>query len=251
MKLSIIVPSIRTPNWGRFVESIPNSVVSHDYEVIFVGPSSDIYLVEVHPNVKWIKDFGSPARCAQIGFILAEGEYLTWASDDGVYMPGALKECLDIATPDNGVIVKYCEGHNFNGTCPDNSYWIAHTHADQRLPGIMPDYKIAPVGLYHTKTFLELGGLDCRFEHINMNTHDFAFRWQKTLRTMQLSPNLVLNCDWCPGTQEHAPVQAAYYHNDLPLFNQLYGQPHSMDRIKIDADNWKLSPKKWVRRFGG
>ena len=72
------------------------------------------------------------------------------------------------------------------------------------------------------KYFRKLGGFDCRWEHLNMNTHDLAFRAQRDGSKFHFSPNLVLTCDWNPNEGDHIPVQAAYHANDAPLFQQVY-----------------------------
>lgn len=246
--ITICIPSIRTERQADLYDSIKNSVENYSFELILVGTSIHQNLVGL-PNVKFILSYSAPARCAQIGFLLSESEIITWGSDDGRFQPKALKECIDLLlskTTKDGITIRYCEGPNFTGSCPDDSYWTGYTHADQRLIGVNPSWKIAPVGMYYTETFYKLGGFDCRFEHLNMCCHDLAYRIQKNGGQIYLSPNLVINCDQNPGTQEHAPVQNAYFINDLPLWNSLYNKENNI--INIDYDNWKKAPSVW-RRF--
>jgi hypothetical protein len=103
--------------------------------------------------------------------------------------------------------------------------------------------------MYKLNYFRELGGFDCRWEHLNMNTHDLAFRAQRDGSKFHFSPNLVLTCDWNPGEGDHVPVQMAYHANDAPLFREVYMQDQS-ERIKIDYQNWMKSDPVWKRRFG-
>jgi hypothetical protein len=175
-----------------------------------------------------------------------------WSSDDGLYSENSLSEVLDLAykiDKKDGIIIRYAEGVNRNGNCPDDSYWVGYTHDDQRLPGINPGWNIAPVALYKTELFYSLGGFDCKFEHINMSTHDLAYRIQKNGGKFYKSPSLVLSCDWSPGhlnQEEHQPIHNCHFDNDIPYFNFLYqGQS---DRINIDYNNWKTSQEIW-RRF--
>jgi hypothetical protein len=103
--------------------------------------------------------------------------------------------------------------------------------------------------MYKLNYFRELGGFDCRWEHLNMNTHDLAFRAQRDGSKFHFSPNLVLTCDWNPGEGDHIPVQHAYHMNDAPLFREVYMKDQS-ERIHIDYYNWMKSDPVWKRRFG-
>ena len=179
MKLSIILPAIRVQNWKSLYETACTAVGKYadDFEMILVGPTPPLASDIFPENFIWIEDWGAPARCAQKGAAEARGEYMTWGSDDGVFLGNSLEESVDVleGKKRNTVLtMRYAEG----GNSPGPEYWIAHTHADLRLPGIPSDYRIAPVGMYTTSYFKELGGWDCRFEHLNMCCHDLAFRVQ-------------------------------------------------------------------------
>jgi len=82
-----------------------------------------------------------------------------------------------------------------------------------------------------------------------MCCHDLVFRAQRAGSKVHLSPSLVHDCDWNPGTGDHIPAQQAYHANDLPLFQSLYQSP-AQDRIRINYFNWNQSPSVWARRFG-
>ena len=249
MKLSIVLPAIRTKNWKALYESAVTSLgkYSEDFEMIMVGP----YPPEDQfpDNFKWIQDWGAPARCAQKGVEQAQGKYLMWASDDGVFLGNALETALDLRdTLDRKdvIVIRYAEG----GNSPSPEYWSAHHHADLRLPGIPTHYKIAPVGMYDTDYFQEIGGWDCRYEHLNMCCHDLAFRVQNDGGKIHLSPDEVLSCTWDVHCAEWQPVGAAYRENDAPLFAEIYNKPHNPNKVVIFWGNWQDSPERWVRRFG-
>jgi hypothetical protein len=236
----------------RLYESIGPSIEPYTWELILVGPNDPPPELFEKPNFKFFKDFGTPARSAQIATTLAEGVYMTWGSDDGIFMPGALRECLDLYRNVNArdvITVRYCEGPGMTGKMPDDDYWKPWTHADQRLPGIPKEFWCAPVGMYNLDYFRWLGGWDCRFEHLNMCCHDLVFRAQRAGSSVHLSPSLVHSCDFNAGTGDHIPVTNAYHANDLPLFNSIYASS-AIDRIRIDYFNWMSSPSKWARRFG-
>lgn len=60
----------------------------------------------------------------------------------------------------------------------------------------------------------------------------------------------LLNCSWTPGTSgDHGPIHYAQTKNDEGLYQKIYNDPESIERIKINFDNWQHSPELWVRRF--
>lgn len=247
--LSIILPGIRPDNWEQLFFSAERSIESYEFELIAIGPYNPPPELTQHNNFKFIRDFGCPSRCVQIGAAAANGKYLCWMSDDGLYEPFTLSNCIDFLEKydrKNALTLRYFEGEG-KGEFP-LEYWTARHHADQRIPGVKEGYKIAPLGMYNTEYFKKIGGLDCRYEHINMCTHDLAFRLQNDGGTIHLSPQTVARFYWSWVGPDAGPVQAAYYQNDAPLFKQEWSQDQSQ-RIKIDFNNWKQSPEKWVRRF--
>ena len=254
--LSICLPAHRTHLWERLYNSAA-AAVGDDYtwELILVGPNDPPESLAQKENFKFFKDYGHPSRCAQIATTLAEGEFMMWGSDDGYFLKDSIKECLDMRkslsmSQRDIIIIKYAEGRGITGTCPEDSYWTAWTHPDLRLPGIPQDYKITLLAMYDLRYFRYLGGWDCSFEHLNMNTHDLSFRAQRDGAKIHFSPNLILTCDWNPNEGDHVPVQQAYEYNDAPLFRALYGVPRP-ERIRIDYFNWEMADQVWQRRFGG
>ena len=251
--LSICLPAHRTQLWQRLYDSAIEAVgEDYTWEMVLVGPNEPPPELAEKSNFKFFKDFGTPARCGQIATLLAEGELMMWASDDGYFLKDSIKECIEMHEElpyKDIVIVKYAEGRDISGNCPDDSYWTAWTHPDLRLPGVPQTYQIHLLAMYKLNYFRELGGFDCRWEHLNMNTHDLAFRAQRDGSKFHFSPNLVLTCDWNPGEGDHVPVQMAYHANDAPLFREVYMQDQS-ERIKIDYQNWIKSDPVWKRRFG-
>ena len=246
MDLSIVVPSIRADKIQRLYDSIPASIGDFSYEVIVIGPYQPPF------ECKYIEDLGSPSRCVQQGIAIAEGKFFTWGTDDGIYNPNALSEAISLLqtlTHKDGIIMKYTEeGPPSPLTGAHDHYYIARTHDSNRLMGIPENYMIAPVPMYNIKYFIDLGGLDCSFDHINMNTHDFAFRLQKDGGTFHFSPSVIMHCDSNQFGDDHKVLDEAYFLNDLPRFQEIYGGPFSMERVKIDYDNWKNAEAVW-RRF--
>lgn len=256
--LSIIIPSIRPQVWTSLAEDINKSLESygnyppHDYELIFVGPQKSATLPS---RSLWIQSYRCPAACLQQGADIARGKYICWLPDDIRMEPEALVRCLNlIRNYDNkdGIIIKYSEGENFSGQQHVwDAYWTAITHDGLRFAQVRSHWKIAPVFMYNTNYFKELGGLDCRFEHVNLNTADLAFRAQLNGSHLMSSPTKVFAADWNPNTHDgdHKSVQAAYEENDLPLFKSIWDASLLDRSIKIDFNNWKNTDEKWVRRF--
>jgi hypothetical protein len=250
--LTVVLPSIRKERLSEFYSSLYLSMGKYhqSFELIIVSPYNLPEVIDGIHNIKLVKDFGSPARCVQIGTALAEGEFVTWSSDDALYYGNALEECLDLLktkTEKDAIIVRYSEGVGRSGQEPPDNYWVGKTHPDHRLPFVGDDWNIAPVGLYYTKRFYELGGLDCRFEHANMNSHDLCYRNQKDGGKYYKSPSLVMGCDQEPGySGTHGPIEEAYHNNDCALFAETWSNPRE---VKIPFDNWKDSPSIWKRRF--
>jgi len=251
MHLSILMPGIRKHLWKDVLDSISFSIGNYSYELIIIGPYiPDQKLLDL--GVIYMEDFGAPARCIHKGTTKANGKYITWMSDDGIYRPGELALCLDVMEEHDKktqLIVKYTEGPGRKGLYNGDTYWKPRNHAAAQLPGVKESYWSAPVGMMHLSYFKSIGGFDCRYEHVNMCCHDLSFRIQNDDGKVILSPNVVFDCDWTPHTEEYQPVQKAFEENDLPLFQETYSKLRE-DRIKIPYDNWKESPEKWGRRFG-
>jgi len=247
--ISVIIPSIRVQNLLKIQFMLDRAIEPYSHEIIVVSP----YDVPID-GVKVIRDFGSPSRCVQMGSCLAEGKLLMWLSDDCTFItPRSLAQCIQLfesgqATEKDGITLRYFEGEG-NGEFPLD-YWRGKHHGDmQKLAGIPDDYKIAPLGMYNTNYFRELGGLDCRFLHINMNTHDLSFRIQNNGGKIILSHQSCANFYWSWVTTDAKPIQRAYFENDKKLFEEIWDKDQTQ-RIKIDYYNWTDAESKWNMRFG-
>lgn len=253
-QLSIICPGIRTKNWLRLYNSIKESF-SGAWEIIFVGPYPLPPELMKFENIKYQEDWGSPIRCQQIGLTLAEGEYINWAADDGIFLPGALDigfkklEGYDYRAV---VMGKYYEGNN-DGDMPmqETKYYVLSNHDASRSPYIPKEYLMLNVGLVSTKLLIEVGGWDCQFEVCPMAYNDLAIRLQRYGCPFIVQDEMMFRCSHLPGhAGDHGPIHDGQIYHDQPLFLYIYDDPESTMRIHIDLDNWKLSPSRWTRRFG-
>ncbi len=257
MKLSIIVPGVRHKNWVTMYQEIIAACKGISFEVIFVGPGAlptDLLNVA---NIKFLMNYGSPSRCLQMGSMLAEGEYLTWLSDDATVVENSISEALTLLESKDSerdiIAMRYTEGVNKSANTSDfnDAYWQAWTHNDLRLEGVEKDWKIPCVMMLKTNLFKTLGGLDCQFEHINFNVHDLAFRAQRSGSTVHLSPNFIMRCDWEPNRNvQNSPVIAAYP-SDKARFLSMYSLKDTVTKspIAINYMNWLDCEVVWSRRF--
>ena len=107
--------------------------------------------------------------------------------------------------------------------------------------------------MINTNYYRQLGGLDCRYEHINMNVHDLGFRAQRNGSVVYYSPKIIMRCVWDPNRNaQNSPIIAAFVYNDRPLFQYDYCSPDVVNvrSICIDYDNWRGNHSVWPRRFG-
>jgi hypothetical protein len=250
--LSVIIPSINPDKLCEVHDYMMESIGKYTCEMIYVGPALPPQVLYEKSNFKFYLDKGCPARCFQLGTFFADGEYLSFVPDDAHLQKDALSNCIDLmkkSSTKDGITMRFSEGIGRTGTQDqDDAYWIAHTHDDLRkLPGVHVGWRTANMFMYNTLYFRELGGLDCRFEHVNMNSHDLAFRVQKAGGKIHPSPTKVSALDWYPHGPETIMFQT-YIQNDEPLFRALY----SIDdptRLRIDYNNWINAPSAWPRRY--
>lgn len=277
--LSVIIPTVRPGKWEQIYNSIEASVHPYTYEVIFVGP----YVKEIPPlpYIKTIVEYGCPSRCVQIASLIAKGRYMTWGSDDGYYEALALGECVNIlddrrkltsydefgtfpyANEKDEVIVRYTEGFDnhpslfedgennphYRGPHPEAKlgYWHFHFHGDTRLEGIPLNMRNCPLGMLSVSRFKQLGGFDCRMQHINMCCHDLGIRLQKAGGELLVSPHFVLRCDFEPNNHVHS----IYHNNDKPIFLGIYKTKESAAARpnRIEFNNYLEQEPVWSHRW--
>lgn len=254
--ISFLVPTIRPNNLPDFMLSLERSCMNYNWEVVFISPfDRPKSLKEYGGIIKWVKDFGSPSRCSQIGLFECVGKLVAHTVDDAIFFPGALDECVDLYNKKCGkkdvINMRYIEGPNFSGSKVSDQWWFAHYHEQLRLPGVKKEWKISLHHMLSLDYLMELGGYDCRFNHMNFNLHDLMFRIQHDGGKIIDSPNFVTNCNqFATDTVDHAPIFNSHNEHDLPLFTNLYSDSKAVEkRVKIDVNNWAEEPAIWDRRF--
>ena len=245
MNLSIIVPSIRTYNWKNWIDCIINSCKRYSYEIIFIGPeySSEI---EKYRNIKYVRDFGHPNRCQQIGILIAEGEYVTFGSDDCMYKPDLIDKCLDIAYFNK--LDYMTTGYNEGGNIAVSNFTIRNCY--QSGKNVEQNWIIFN-SVFIQRNILEKYNLDTNFSVTCIGHTDLACRVQsnKLLRGAILNEN-IMECSHMPGrTGDHGPICDAQTFIDGPAFFNKYNQ----DKIPTDIIDWKEwknnTHQVWKERF--
>jgi len=242
--LSIIIPAIRTKEWFRLYRSVEQNCTKYNFEIIFVGPYNLPEELQQYTNVKYIRDWGSPARCMNIGASVAEGKYVTWGADDGVII-NEIAPCLDILNDAEGktvVVTKYLEAHD---NIQDDSYYFL-SNAYPPLPHMQNEQLIFNIAFMHLSSYLDLGGCDAIFDVSCMCLADLAVRAHNAKLPTVFYKTPTWKFDWAPGG-EHIPIEKAQA-KDWKTFSQVH---LDTNRINIPFNNWKNSPKIWKERFHG
>jgi hypothetical protein len=249
VKLTVCLPGIRAYEWDRVYLSLKESMGRHSFELIIVGPTPPPPSLNNLPEIRYIPEYGSPSRCVQIAALAAEGDLYTFISDDGILRPNSMEKAID-AFDCTLMVMRYTEGHNFSGGLHSqpNDYWTAWFHADLRKE-CLRGYYTSPVWMMKTSDFIDMGGLDCRFEHVNMCCLDLSFRVQRSGGEIKLSPDFIMDCEW--SSHKRCIVVDAYHENDKPLFDSLCDSSEDpfKERVHIDYNNWMDASPVWERRF--
>lgn len=253
--LSIIVAGIRNYNWVKLYESIQKST-SDSFEVIFVGPQDVPVELKSYLNIKYIRDLGSPTRCAQLGATLCEGEFLAWAADDGIVCPNifdSIMQCFrDMEdkyglTEKNVVVTKYTEG---SGEGMEYDYYYKLNRAFPKSPYVNDDWWIFNSAIFYRSYFDKLGGWDCRFATPTCSHGDLAIRTQRDEANVYMLDKSFIHCEHLKDTDgDHAPIHCSQAYYDMPLYEKIHNDPNNINRINIPLDNWKNAPPIWSLRF--
>lgn len=255
--LSVICPGIRTKNWEKLYNSVGESFQG-TWEIVFVGPYDLPEELKSKENIRYIKDWGSPIRCQQIGLISSRGDWINWAADDGYFLPQshdvAFEKLRQVSFDSKYLVMgKYREGDGDTDPMTKDAYYILSNHDVTRIKWINNDYYMLNVGVVSRELLLDVGGWDAEnFEVCPMAYNDLAIRLQKYGVKFLIQDELMFKCGHMSGHQgDHGPIHDAQVDFDQPRFRRIYMDNNNFkNRIKIDINNWKLTPEKWIRRFG-
>lgn len=255
MKLSVLLSGLRPNNWMKLYQSIIQSFHG-EFEFIIVSPYEEPFILDAlkgMDNTHHIHDMGSPLRCYQIALTHAKGEHITWAADDGWFLPNA----LDISVkhlddnPNSVVVGKYNEGED-NYQMDDIRYYYPARHDATRAKFVPQDCLMLMEGVIPRETMINCGGWDAsKFECFPMGAIDLSVRLHNKGLKFIFQQEMLFKCGHTPGmTGDHAPVHNAQTKKDVPMFNLIYNTSAGQNRIDIDINNWEKAPSKWRERFG-
>jgi hypothetical protein len=258
MKLSMLLSGIRTQNWHNLYKSIAHSYTNDDWELVIVSPYELPKELRKYDNIQWRQDWGSPCRCQQIALTMAQGEYINWASDDGVFTPNSHDiafELLPFPVFDsdykNIIVGKYTEGDNYTPDMLNDCYYELNYHDGSKCKYLPEHTPLINLGLVSRKLLIEMGGWDAsRFEALPIAYNDFAVRARNKECNFIHQKEIMFTCSHTPGTSgDHGPVHTAQVFHDDPIFKMIYSRPEGQQRINIPLDNWENAPDVWARRF--
>ena len=247
---SILMPAIRRERWENVYQSIVKST-NRSFELIIIGPYAPSESLLNRANIKYIKDFGNPVRASQIGSLIAEGKYLFWVSDDGTFQEGALDKLIDnLDERENQSVQDVVVANYKEGGQAQSDEIMKVTRAYPPSPHISSEWYHFNVALMHTQFFHDIGGYDCEFEALPMAYADIAIRCQRAGADVAFINEVIVDCTHMPGTTgDHAPIHYAHLQHDMPRYQMIYNDSSCLERVELDLQNWKESPKIWSRRF--
>lgn len=249
------MPAIRPDRWENLYKSIALSLESvDDFELIIVGPYLLPKSIEGVANIKYISDLGSPSRCFNIAIEHAEGTYITWGADDGLYVEGKLRKVLNnlIKANNNKKVIALSQMEDRH--VYDKEFCRINKHDQLRSPFINDSFVLFPTAVMTTSFMREIGGLDCRFQGHAMAHIDLAIRAQTLGANVEFEPEICLKLSHMMGTSgDHAPIHHSQLQEDEPLFRATYSTDNTA-RIKAmlgpsNISNWKNQEEVWHWRF--
>lgn len=252
--ISIIIPSIRPQN----LESIYNSIslsTKRSFELIVIGPYVDVPKLQQAKNIKFIKDFGSPVRCSQIGACLAEGELIMHSADDALFLPDSLDKNIDLLFSmgddiKNVVVAKYFEGQGWNNNKPlqPDSYFQTGGSTWTKTSSVPESWWLFNVAIMHRLWFETLGGWDCSYEGTFYSHVDLAIRSQFIGSNVKMSDFPILDCDH--DQKDHKVIEHVQtYIDKLSYFKEYDNTSWMIGDQSVDINNWKKSSSIWDKRF--
>lgn len=249
-KLSIIVPAIRDYNWKRLYNSI-DQCCKYEFELILIGPHDLPEELKDRKDIVCIKDYGSPARCMNLGVTYATGDLITWSADDGIAIsPEHFNEAVQKSFNNIQKGKKYILTTKYYEATqtiqPDSYYDLCKAYPSS--PFIDLNWKILNTAFMSREYYMEIGGCDAvNFSVSCMTLADLSVRTQRDGAKVELYPHPIWEFDWSPGSIEHLPIENAQNNEDWPRYRELHNT--DKDRIKIDFNNYQQSPEIWKHRF--
>jgi len=250
--LSYVFIGLNPEKWEQNFYNIMGAVAPYTFEFIIVSPYFPTPALQQELNVKFIRDFGHPSRCLQLGSTISVGEFFTWGSEDYRAEPNGIAKSIKLLKKNrfyDVINMLYSEGPGYTGSQHlDENYWKPYTHPPLRQKQVNPEWQICMTPLLRLQLFREMGGVDCRYEHFNFNVHDLMFRIQHRNGRIIKTPEKVYSHDHVPQyVGDHRAFEDCQAENDMPRFIMRYSQP-TIDMTPIPYDNWMFQSNIWARR---
>lgn len=252
--ISFYCGGIRPQNWKRLYDSIGPSVGKHSFELVICGPTKGIPdELEPFRNIKFIRDFGSSCRAAQLAAYFSEGRLLTLTADDGWYMPGAMERAIDhyLSKEHHKFVLglKYGE----HGDIFADGHWQYRAHPPLVMEGIPQEAPVILNSIMSTDYYKEMGGYEAEhYGHTNWSGHSFYLRLRNDGAQIELFPEGVLMCEWeegCTGTHEpiHKTDCPSEPTSNYGYFKSVWEKPNGLARTNFES--WRQAESVWSMRF--
>lgn len=249
-EISVIVPTIRSNNLERFYNSILTTT-KRSFELILVGPYALPKELEQYKNIKYVRDFGSPVRCSNIGFQLTEGNIITDCTDDAVYYPEALDRSINLLYDmgsgyKNVVLHQYLEGKDgTNKIQQSEDYYKINNAQCTKSSFISDDWYVFNSFVMYKEFAKELEFLDCSFQGTAMAHISYGIEAYRKGANVQLYHGLITDCDH--DQNDHNFIERAQIDQDEPLFQSIYRNPGWIMRDNSNKKDWKDVESVWTR----
>ncbi len=159
---SLLLSGIRPQHWGEIFQNLLQNN-SSSFELIFVGPKPPPF--KLPKQCKYIKADDSHAKCVEIAFRHASGEYVIPIADDLLFIDKFLDNVLSYASStdmDKNIIIPHV------GRPTKRKQFKAKVNG--KFHGGNPKWPIVGlIPLIKRQVWASLGGLDKRFHSVYWN----------------------------------------------------------------------------------
>jgi len=181
IRFSIIASAIRTYNFPTMYNEL--SKTQHNFEMVFAGNRGPVRGMDFR-NFKYLYEEGSGAKCLELCARVARGKYLIYIGDD-----------YDIPNNFLDTIAKHQDGLY----AEKSLFCFRYTRDGKEQPGCFTFDMTQPnspmvgnCGVYDREKWLELGGVDKRFE-MGLLDLDIMMRFFEVGYRVSIIPDFPLN----------------------------------------------------------
>lgn len=221
INVSAYMSSIRPYRWMEIYNQLKESDLS--FEIVIVGPNEPDY--SLPKEIRFFKSDVKPMQCQHAAASFSVGETLLQIVDDIEYGKGAINEMFNTVMSSD----------NITSTCQylQDGYSQVYTQniAGQNLN--LAYLPLLPVcGMFRRSAFMQLGGLDCRFNGA-MGELDFYMRMKINGYITKFINNF---CNENTNFQkkENTSLCGKYWDQDRPKFIELWNTQGVLYPIRND-----------------